>query len=63
MKRGKKEDCDEDKAREIPRSKLEEAVHLEDPNLCKLWVGAELEEGFLIYTREEKPFLLVFHGG
>jgi len=45
----------EDKAREIARSKLKEAAHLEDPKLCELWVGAELEEGFLVYTREEKP--------
>jgi len=36
-------------------SKLKEAPYLEAPNLCKLWVGAELEEGFLVYKREEKP--------
>jgi len=45
----------EDKACEIARSKLKEAAHLESPNLCELWVGAELEEGFIVYTREEKP--------
>jgi len=44
-----------DKACEIARSKLKEAAHLESPNLCELWVGAKLEEGFLVHTREEKP--------
>ena len=45
----------ENKAWEIAQSKLKEAHIFEDSNFCKLWIGAKLEGGFLVYTIDEKP--------